>query len=268
MTNETPRMPAPQPRRERQSSFDESWPHPVRTYRPQRTAAITGFLLLAIAAGRLSADPIKGDSRRGAELFRQCAACHSTAPGQHLTGPSRAHIWGQRAGTVEGFERYSEALPNAHVVWTAETLDRWLKDPQTFTPGNLMTFPGVPTAKDRADLIAYLRAVSEGQFAESPPSGRGMMGGGPQVNLKALGKDARVRSIRYCNGSYYVTTEAGKTRPYWEFNLRFKTDSGPGGPERGQPVLMPAGMMGDRAFVVFASPAEISLKIEQKCPSG
>lgn len=238
-------------------------------YRRDRTGTVLGLLVLGVAvAGSLRAEPVRGDPRRGGELFRQCTACHSMTPGEHLTGPSLEHIWGRRGGRVEGFDRYSEALRNANVVWTAETLDRWLKDPQAFIPGSLMTFPGVPNARDRADLVAYLRAVSEGQLAATPAPGGGMMGGGPPANLKTLGKDYRVRSVRYCKGSYYVTTEAGATQPYWEFNLRFKTDSGPRGPEKGQPVLLPAGMMGDRAFVVFASPEEISPKIEQKCPSG
>jgi hypothetical protein len=50
--------------------------------------------------------------------------------GVHLTGPSLARVWGRRAGTVEGFTRYSEPLKRATVVWDAATLDRWLEDPQ------------------------------------------------------------------------------------------------------------------------------------------
>jgi cytochrome c len=38
-------------------------------------------------------------------------------------------------------------------------------------------------------------------------------------------------------------------------NLRFKTDSSESGPEKGRPAIMPAGMMGDRASVIFADPA-------------
>jgi cytochrome c len=53
--------------------------------------------------------------------------------------------------------------------------------------------------------------------------------------------------------------------PFWEFNLRFKTDSSDKGPEPGHPVLIPASMMGDRAFVIFAAPEEISGFIESKC---
>jgi cytochrome c len=61
-----------------------------------------------------------------------------------------------------------------------------------------------------------------------------------------------------------VTTAAGETLPFWEFNLRFKTDSSDKGPRSGQPALLQASMMGDRAFVIFAAPEEISRFIS-KC---
>jgi len=61
------------------------------------------------------------------------------------------------------------------------------------------------------------------------------------------------------------TSEASRTVPFWEFNLRFKTDSSRLGPATGTPVLVPAGMQGDRASVVFSSPAEIGRLIEERC---
>ncbi len=72
-------------------------------------------------------------------------------------------------------------------------------------------------------------------------------------------------AIRHCGDGYHVTTEDGRTVPYWEFNLRFKTDSRPRGPARGRPVLLAAGMQGDRASVVFSSPDEISRFVEERC---
>jgi hypothetical protein len=57
----------------------------------------------------------------------------------------------------------------------------------------------------------------------------------------------------------------GKTRAFWERNLRFMTDSSKDGPERGAPAIMPAGMMGDRASVIFAAPEEINKLIEARC---
>jgi hypothetical protein len=50
-----------------------------------------------------------------------------------------------------------------------------------------------------------------------------------------------------------------------EFNLRFKTDGGPLGPHPQSPVIVPLGMSGGRAFLVFASPAEISTFIKLEC---
>ena len=37
------------------------------------------------------------------------------------------------------------------------------------------------------------------------------------------------------------------------------------GPVAGKPVMMPAGMMGDRASVLFASPEEIGTFIKHQC---
>ncbi len=211
----------------------------------------------------LGAQALESNPSRGAAAFRQCVACHSVEPGVHLTGPSLAGVWGRRAGAAEGFTRYSEALKHAAVVWDAATLDRWLADAQTVVPQNLMTFPGLKEARQRADVIAYLKAVAAGQ---APPTaaGRGMMAPA-RSDLKTLGPERRVKAIRYCGDGYHVTTEDGRTVPFWEFNLRFKTDSSPLGPSRGKPVLMPAGMQGDRASIVFASPDEISRIIEAKC---
>jgi cytochrome c len=62
-----------------------------------------------------------------------------------------------------------------------------------------------------------------------------------------------------------VTTEDGKKHAYWERNLRFKTDSSEAGPAKDTPALMPAGMMGDRASVIFSAPEEISKTIEARC---
>ena len=85
-------------------------------------------------------------------------------------------------------------------------------------------------------------------------------------DLKTVGPERRVKAIRHCGDGYHVTTEDGRTVPFWEFNLRFKTDSSPYGPLPGRPALVPAGMQGDRASVVFASPDEISRTVEAKCP--
>lgn len=204
-----------------------------------------------------------GDAARGAALFQQCAACHSVEPGVHLTGPSLAAVWNKRAGTVPGFGRYTDALKRSGIIWDAPALDRWLARPQAVVPDTTMTFPGMENPRQRTDMVAYLKALAEGKA--SPPTGGGMMAMGPRADLKKVGTERRVTAIRHCGDAYHVTTESGRTVPYWEFNLRFKTDSSANGPERGKPVLAPQGMQGDRAQVVFSSLDDLQRFLVDRC---
>jgi cytochrome c len=184
-------------------------------------------------------------------------------------------VFGRKAGTAAGFHRYSDARRSVDLVWREDTLDAFLADPQGYLPGNRMTFPGIEEQAVRAEVIAFLQIATAGGAqaeAEGPPAEQGqdgMMGGmmaapGGLADLKTLGPDQQVTAIRYCGDTYHVTTAAGEALPFWEFNLRFKTDSSDKGPPPGQPMLLPASMMGDRAFVIFADPAEISAFIESK----
>lgn len=207
-----------------------------------------------------------GDPARGATTFRACAACHSTIPGEHMTGPSLANIWGRKAGTVEGFHRYSEAMGHVDFLWNEQNLDRWLADPEALIPGTSMTFPGLGDAKARQNVIAYLKAVSE----KAPPVQQG--GGGMMMNmqrgkanLKEAPAEGKVTALSHCGDTYTVRTADGKVNKVWEFNLRFKTDSSALGPQPGKPVIVGAGMQGDRASIVFASPGEISAFVRTEC---
>ncbi|MDX1541467.1 MAG: hypothetical protein R3349_08700, partial [Geminicoccaceae bacterium] len=127
--------------------------------------------------------------------------------------------------------------------------------------GNRMTFRGIGDAQARADLIAFLEVAT----AEAPRAGDRNASPPDMPDLASVGLDRQVAVIRYCGDTYEVTTAAGETIPFWEFNLRFKTDSSDKGPRPGQPALLPASMMGDRAFVIFADPAEISTAIDKRC---
>ncbi|MGH6944740.1 MAG: c-type cytochrome, partial [Geminicoccaceae bacterium] len=150
----------------------------------------------------------------------------------------------------------------------------WLADPAAFIPHNRMIFLGLEDAQARADLIAYLEQVSEsGQAARGQAPGGmggggmgGMMGSAEMADLRHdVGPNNRVARVRYCGDTYTVDVTSGESHEFWEFNLRFKTDSSDKGPAPGHPVLIPSGMMGDRAFLIFADPAEISRLIEKRC---
>ena len=219
--------------------------------------------LLLLAFGALPAHAA-GDAKRGAQVFRACMACHSVAEAEHLTGPSLAHIWNHKSATVPGFQRYSDALKRASVVWDEATLEKWLTNPEAFAPGTSMTFAGLKERKDRLDVVAYLRAVAE---KKAPPTaGKGGMAmQARKPDLQKAPPEAQVTAIRYCGDAYTVDTADGKSQKIWEFNLRLKSDSSKLGPAPGKPVAVGAGMQGDRASIVFASPKEISEFIKLDC---
>ena len=152
------------------------------------------------------------------------------------------------------------------MTWNGKTLDQWLANPERFVPGNTMTFPGIKDASARQDVIAYLRAASEGKAPTAAEAKGGMMMGRSQrANLKKADADAQVVSLTHCRDTYTVKTAKETTHKIWEFNLRLKTDSSNDGPHPGKPVMTGSGMMGDRASVVFASPQEISPFIKSGC---
>lgn len=233
-----------------------------------RTISVTTTVIVLAIAGPAQAAGRQGDATKGAQLFRACGACRSLTPDQNMTGPSLAGVWGRKAGTLATFERYSPALKSSGIVWDGATLDKWLDSPSHFIPDNHVTFAGIPNPKQRAELIAFLKGASSGHVPAAAGGGQAGGMGGMASNLKDLkkvGADRQVRAIRLCRDSYVVTAADGKTADFWEPNLRFETDSSSRGPPAGTPVIMPAGMMGDRASVIFAAPAEISALIKPQC---
>jgi cytochrome c len=220
---------------------------------------------LALATPAVAA--AQGDPAQGARDFRACAPCHSLVPNRNMSGPSLAGIFDRKAGTLASFGRYSPALKSSAITWNEQTLDTWLADPAAAIPGNHMTFPGIRDPKTRADLVAYLKAATApGHAPPTQTAQGGMSGGSAEVpNLKKIGPDETVRAIGYCRDTYHVVTGDGETHDFWERNLRFKTDSSDDGPVKGVPAILGAGMMGDRASVIFAAPDEISGFIKHDC---
>jgi nitrite reductase (NO-forming) len=96
-----------------------------------------------------------GDASAGRLVFRKCQACHSIEPGKNMLGPSLGGVIGRKAGTETGYN-YSPAMKSADIVWSTQTLDKYLSDPGKVVPGNKMPFPGLKTDHDRVDVIAYL----------------------------------------------------------------------------------------------------------------
>lgn len=130
-----------------------------------RRVAVAGSIALTGLCGATGA-LAAGVVERGEVVFQKCYACHSVVPGETgLSGPNLAGVVGREIASVPGFA-YSEALEalpaRGYPVWTEAALDAFLEAPENFAPGTAMTFVGLPDAKERADLIAYLAATRDG----------------------------------------------------------------------------------------------------------
>ena len=109
--------------------------------------------LLALAATAAHAQ----DAAAGGMAFQQCAECHSPT-GADNAGPGLKGVFGRRAGSKDGFI-YSPAMKKSTVVWDDKTLEAFLKDPREVVPGTTMAYGGDDDAKERADLVAYLKTL-------------------------------------------------------------------------------------------------------------
>ena len=135
--------------------------------KPVLTAGTLGEQVVLTPAEWLDAAPYAAaDIGAGQRIGRVCLACHSLGEGgANMIGPNLYGFFGREVGSVDGFD-YSAALDEASFTWTPRALDAWLRQPAKFLPGNRMTYPGVPNASDRDDLIAYLLAATNNPAQE------------------------------------------------------------------------------------------------------
>jgi cytochrome c len=93
----------------------------------------------------------------GQKVATKCQSCHDfTAANANKVGPGLYGVIGRQSGTHEGFA-YSDAMKAHGKPWTYADINHFITHPKVYIPGTKMTFPGLPKAQDRADLLAWLR---------------------------------------------------------------------------------------------------------------
>ena len=116
------------------------------------------YLFTVVACLSISFAYASGDAINGKLLYSsRCIACHSID--ENLAGPAHRGVFKRKAGSVIDFD-YSPALKKSKVIWNEKTLDKWLTNPEKFIPGQKMGY-SVSDAKDREDLIAYLKSQTK-----------------------------------------------------------------------------------------------------------
>ena len=156
--------------------------YPTRALRVRsdfRTRAVLATLMLvtgSVFCGRARAE---GDAAAGKTVFaNQCSSCHTTEVGKNGFGPSLAAVIGRRAGHLAGFS-YSPAMAQAGLTWDAKTLDTFLTSSISAVPGTSMSV-ALPSAADRADVIAYLETLGRASAAVAgAPAAKAQLALGP-----------------------------------------------------------------------------------------
>jgi len=98
-----------------------------------------------------------GSAAAGEGVFAKCTSCHSIAQGgPNGIGPNLYGVMGQPVGQHAPGFAYSSALSGHGGQWTFENMDAWLKSPRAFASGTKMSFAGLSSAEDRANVILYL----------------------------------------------------------------------------------------------------------------
>jgi cytochrome c len=101
-------------------------------------------------------------AEKGAAAAKQCASCHTFEKGgPNRVGPNLSDIVGHERGTGRGGFNFSAAMKAKGGQWTYDELNKFLKDPRGYIPGTNMTFAGLSRDSQRADVIAYLRSLSD-----------------------------------------------------------------------------------------------------------
>ena len=97
----------------------------------------------------------------GAKIFNKCKSCHNADKGgKNKIGPNLWNVVGNNRAAHPGFS-YSQALKGLGGKWSYEDLDKFLTNPGAFAKGTKMTFAGLRNGDERADVIAYLRTLSD-----------------------------------------------------------------------------------------------------------
>lgn len=129
----------------------------------------TASAATAAAPAAEKAEPIavrlaKADVAKGETAAKKCVSCHQfQKDGKNGQGPALWNIVNKAKAAAAGFN-YSAGIKDMAAKggkWDYEALDGFLTNPKAYAPGTTMGFAGINKGDERANIIAYLRSLSE-----------------------------------------------------------------------------------------------------------
>ncbi|QIJ73432.1 c-type cytochrome [Methylobacterium sp. NI91] len=166
------------------------------------------------AAEAPKAEPVavrlaSADADKGKGGTKACQACHSFEKGgPNKVGPDLWDIVEREKAHAAGFD-YSASLKEKGGTWTYEDLDHFLESPKGYAKGTKMAFAGISSPAERANVIAYLRTLSDSpkplpaaeKKAEAAPEGEKKAEAAKPAEGKAEDKKAGERPVESATGN-------------------------------------------------------------------
>lgn len=102
-----------------------------------------------------------GDIAKGEKIAKKCITCHTLEKGgKNKLGPNLFGIFGSPVASVKGY-KYSKAMASSGIIWDEAAFTEFLANPNKFVKGTKMSFAGIKYAKQRADLVAYFKSLTD-----------------------------------------------------------------------------------------------------------
>ena len=128
--------------------------------------ASRGLFIAIFAASILGSPAVAVDLEKGKTTFVKCGICHALEKDVSKIGPSLYGVFGRKAGSLESFPNYSDAIKSTDIVWGDETIRELLKAPRTYIPGTKMIFLGIKSDEEIDNLLGYLKTVTGAETSE------------------------------------------------------------------------------------------------------